>query len=333
MDLKNYKIIKLVRIAVQGSFALFCLYIGYRFFCFYEWAIGNSDQFIPRPPSVEAFLPISALLGLRKLIQTGQYDMIHPAGLTIFIAAIAIAFVFRKGFCGWICPVGFLSNTVERIGRFLKVKIPIKRWIGAILGLPKYALLAFFLYVIFFKMDLKSVDGFIQSPYNIAVDAKMLKFFLHPSSTTIYVISFLAIASLFVANIWCRYLCPYGAFLGIISILSPTRIKRDPESCINCKRCNEACPSGIAVSEKLEIFDPDCIGCEECVASCPKKGCLTPSFMGRSMNPFLLPIGVVGLFLAFWVVAKLAGLWDTVVPPLMFKKFYSMMNSFGHPSF
>ncbi|MCA1764708.1 MAG: 4Fe-4S binding protein, partial [Desulfobulbaceae bacterium] len=105
-----------LRLAVQAAFALFCLYCGYLFYLFYRWAMGASESYVARPPSVEAFLPIGALVSLKRLVLTGVYDPIHPAGLTIFIAALLIGFLFRKGLCGWICPVGFTSNLVEKLG-------------------------------------------------------------------------------------------------------------------------------------------------------------------------------------------------------------------------
>ena len=87
-DLRRGRRINILRRTVQASFALFCLYAGYRFYLFYLWAAGRSETFVPRPPSVEAFLPIGALVNLKRLLLTGQFDPIHPAGLTIFLAAL-----------------------------------------------------------------------------------------------------------------------------------------------------------------------------------------------------------------------------------------------------
>jgi len=107
--------IRTLRTLVQSGFAAFCLFAGYQFYHFYLWAMGESEVYVPRPPSVEGFLPISALLGLKRLMLTGRYDEIHPAGLTIFLSALIIALLLRKGFCGWICPVGFCPNLIEKL--------------------------------------------------------------------------------------------------------------------------------------------------------------------------------------------------------------------------
>lgn len=325
--------LKKLRPVVQGLFFAYSIFIGVRFYLFYLWITGASHVYCPRPPSVEAFLPISALLGFRQLLQTGHFDSVHPAGLTIFITIMVIAFFLKKGFCSWICPVGFLSNTVESIGRRLNIVIPIKRWVGAILSLPKYAFLAFFVYVVFFKMDIKAVTGFIQSPYNIAVDAKMLQFFIHPSHTTVIVLALLFLASFLCANLWCRFLCPYGALLGLLAFLGPTKISRNEKKCIGCKACTKTCPAGINVHKKISVKDPDCIGCLSCVSVCPQKDCLSVSVLRKKINSYLLPIGIVVVFIGAWLIAEVAGLWQSKVPIEVLKRCYMLSSSLIHPSY
>ena len=73
----------------------------------------------PRPAAAEAFLPLSALLGLKRFLLTGQYDPIHPAGLTILLVALCTAILCRRGFCGYLCPVGWLSGLLARLGHGL----------------------------------------------------------------------------------------------------------------------------------------------------------------------------------------------------------------------
>ncbi len=329
----KYGYLRFIRPFVQGLFFVFSLYIGYEFYLFYSWAIGGSGDFHPRPPGVEAFLPISALLGLKRFILTGNYDMVHPAGLTILMAILTISFLFRKAFCGWICPVGFISNLVERLGHTLRLSISVRPWVGWVLSIPKYLLMAFFIYVIFIKMDLHAIEAFINSPYNVAVDAKMLQFFLAPSNTTLLVIGGIVVASVFIGNFWCRYLCPYGALLGLLAMIGPLRIVRDEEKCISCKRCRRVCPAGIPVDKRQSVWDPDCIGCEECVSVCPKEGCLLPRLGPYRLNPLWVPLLAVALFEVAWLVAMATGHWETMVPIDIFKRFYAMLERFAHPSY
>ena len=321
-----------LRVLVQASFALFCLYSGFRFYQFYLWAMGYSDTYVSRPPSVEAFLPIGALVSLKRFLWTGVFDNIHPAGLTIFIAAMLIAILFHKGFCGWICPVGFVSHQVEKLALKLKILWRPPFWLDYQLLAIKYLLLGFFAFLILVKMDVRSIEGFNRSPYNMAVDAKMLLFFLEPTTLTIWVMSILVAASFFLRNFWCRYLCPYGALLGILALLSPVRVRRDHETCIDCKKCEKKCPGSIPVSKKISVWSAECIGCLECVSTCPVPDCLTVSvYCGKRLSPFLVPIGVVGLFLLIWAIALATGHWHTDVPVAVLKKYYQLGSQLAHP--
>ena len=60
----------------------------------------------------------------------------------------------------------------------------------------------------------------------IATIKSMLFFFLRASATTLVVVGVIVAASLVVRNAWCRFLCPYGAFLGILALASPVAVRR-----------------------------------------------------------------------------------------------------------
>jgi len=324
--------IKKLRFLIQTCFALFCLYAGYRFYLFYLWGTGQSSTYVPRPPSVEAFLPISALVGLKRFILSGHYDMIHPAGLTIFLAALCIGLLLRKGFCGWICPIGFASNLVEKAGRKLKILWQPPIWLDLPLLSLKYLLLFFFLYLIAWKMTLEQIESFHNAPYNIAVDAKMLLFFLAPSGLSVGIMIFLVAVSLVIRNFWCRYLCPYGGLLGLLALASPFQVKRDQDTCIDCKKCEKTCPASISLTTKKTIRTAECIGCTECISVCPVDDCLTLGLPGRKKNSILLlPAAVLTTYILFYAVSLLTGHWYTDVPPEVMKKFYSIIAELPHP--
>ena len=321
-----------LRFAVQACFTLFCLYAGYKFYCFYMWALDRSDTYVARPSSVEAFLPISALLGLKRLVLTGQWDSVHPAGLTILIAAIAIAFFVRKGFCGWICPVGFISNLIEKLGRPVRLANTLPKGLDYPLLCLKYLLLAFFFYVVVLSMDLRAVEDFLRSSYNLAADAKMLEFFLKPSTLTVGVIAFLFLISFVVRNFWCRYLCPYGALLGLPALISPVQVKRKASRCIDCKKCENICPASIRITAAETLRHPECVGCMECVDICPQENCLSLQYYSKRRIPIrAVPVAVVLLFGLFYVAALATGHWHTTVPLDMMKRLYQSAATFVHP--
>ena len=204
-----------LHVAVQACFFLFTILVGVQFVLFASWAMGLTEVFTARPAAVEGFLPISSLLALKRFLLTGLWDPIHPAGLTILIFALLSALFLRKGFCGYVCPVGAICTLLYRIGRRAGIaRTPSPRFY-ILWTLPKYALLAFFLSLL--TMDVNSIGTFLTSRYNLVCDTRMLLFFLEPSGILLAVVAILVGGSVLFPGFWCRCLCPYGALLGILS--------------------------------------------------------------------------------------------------------------------
>ena len=120
------------------------------------------------------------------------------------------------------------------------------------------------------------------------------------------------IGSLWLPNNFCRYFCPMGAFLGIFSKLSPTRITRNEKTCINCKKCDRTCPAQIAISTTPAVKSPECFSCGDCVAACPVKNTLGVQVQRKlPFNWFAYGVAALVLFFGGVEVAKLAGIWKT----------------------
>ncbi len=328
----NQKISRL-RLLSQSLFAIFCIYVGWQFYSFYLWALDPSgNSFVPRPSAVEAFLPLGALVSLKRFLMGAEFDTIHPAGLTIFIAAILISLFFRKGFCGWICPIGFSSNLAERVGKKTGIMFALPAWIDLPLLSVKYLLLGFFAYLILWRMGLSELTDFHRSPYNLISDAKMLHFFLQPSVLAASIMLGIILFSFIIRNFWCRYLCPYGALLGLTALLSPLQIRRDPETCTSCKKCERACPASIHITRRKTVRNCECIGCLECVQACPEDECLTLATpCKKTVTPLLLPALTLGLFFLCYLVARLSGHWNSEIPVEVFQRYYQMIDKIGHP--
>ena len=90
-------------------------------------------------------------------------------------------------------------------------------------------------------------------------------------SFALWTIIVLMLLSVFVQNFWCRYLCPYGALLGSLSWLSPFKITRTKETCIDCELCTKACPQNIRVHTATRVRSDECMNCLACVQACPVK--------------------------------------------------------------
>jgi len=293
------------RRAVQAAFLALCAWIGVEFALFLR--AGGAH-----PAGAEGFLPISALLSLKHWIGTGRIHGYHPAGLFIFIAVLGLGLLLSKSFCSWLCPVGSLSEGLWLLGRrlFGRNRLP-PRWADLPLRGVKYLLLGFFLWAAW-RMDGPVLEGFLDSPFNALADVRMYEFFARLSGLALGVILALAALSMLVQNVWCRYLCPYGALLGLLSLASPLRITRSRDSCIDCQLCTRACPSRIQVHQAGRVASDECTACYRCVAVCPVKDTLEMRAPARRAVPgWVFGLLVAGLFAAVTGLAMLTGHWNT----------------------
>ena len=313
-----------LRLVTQGGFAVFLAWSGLRFVQHVRWALGQSDVWVAKPPAVEGFLPISALMAAKRLLFTGAYDPIHPAGLTIFLAIVGMSFLWRKGFCGQLCPVGLVSNALERLGRRLGVVWQPGQIGRRILAGPKYLLLAGFGYATL-TMNVGDIENFLRAPFNLVADTKMLLFFQSPSALTLGVLGVLALASVVIPAFWCRALCPYGALLGLASWLSPTAVTRDADSCVSCGRCAKACPLGLPVNTTRRVSSPECQGCAECVGACPVPNCLELRLAGWRLPWWSVAAGCLAVIIGASVIADALGYWQSPIPAPMVRRMHMLL--------
>jgi polyferredoxin len=311
----------LVQLAFLGLTAL----VAYEFAVFYADALGGGPTVAPRPAGVEAFLPLSALLALGRLLETGAWDFVHPAGLTFLIAAIAGAAIARRAFCSWVCPFGLAGRILEAV-RVRAFRLPprwrLPTWTRWPFLVPKYLLLGFFVWTIG-SMPLEGIEGFLRAPYNLAADAHMWRFLVHPSGLALLVIAALVVLSILARHAWCRFLCPYGALLGLAALLSPFRISRNPDACVDCGACARACPSGIPVDRRRSVVTAECTSCLSCVAACQVKDALDVRAVGgRRVRAWALPAIALGILLFAYGATVGTRYWNTSLSPADFAAAY-----------
>jgi len=307
-----------IRFWAQAAFAALCIWIGVEFTIWHNAHSAGQIPVVQRPPGVEGFLPISALMSAWYWIQTGVFHRAHPAGMVILIAIVGVSLLFKKSFCGWFCPVGTLSESVGEFGRKLfKRNFVLRKWADLPLRSLKYLMLAFLVYVVFFAMDAASIGTFLDSPYNRVADVKMFLFFKEISRTSIIVIASLTALSMLVKNFWCRYFCPYGALLGIVGLFSPFRVVRNASSCIDCAKCAKVCPASIKVDKLRSVMSDECTSCMACVDACPVAGALEYKAARSSrfnLRPAWLAAAAAALFIAITGFAMLTGNWRGDIP-------------------
>src|SRR5437867_1402031 len=86
-------------------------------------------------------------------------------------------------------------------------------------------------------------------------------FGFHASAAMWIGLGVLLTATVFVRNLYCRFLCPVGALLGVISNLTVFKIKRWSE-CKTCKICEKTCEWGAIRGPK--IIESECVRCDDC---------------------------------------------------------------------
>jgi polyferredoxin len=323
-----------LRRAVQLAFLALNVWIGVQFYLFVRfYEKGGQGWFAPRPSGVEGWLPIASLMNVKVLFATSHMPRLHTAGLFLLTAFLAISWLLRKSFCGWLCPVGTLSEWFWRLGKeTFRKNWRLPRWLDTPLRSLKYVLLALFLYAVG-SMSVPAVRAFLEGPYGVIADVKMLNFFRYLSAGGAVTVAVLVVASIFVQNFWCRYLCPYGALLGLASLASPLRIRRRTEACIDCAKCARACPAGLAVDQLVSIRSAECTGCLQCVAECPAEGALELSAGKRTQGvpAWALAAAMAILFLGICGYAQWAGYWRTDLPSRVYLELIPHAQEFTHP--
>ena len=167
-----------LRRGFQLAFLLLNLWICGQFYLFVRYyESGGTGLRASRPPGVEGWLPIASLMNLKVLLLSGQMPALHPAGMFLLVAFLAMSWIFRKSFCGWLCPVGTASEYLWRLGRQTfgrNFRLPRKLDIG--LRSLKYLLLGLFVYAVA-SMSVSAIHAFLEGPYGVVDDVKMLNFF------------------------------------------------------------------------------------------------------------------------------------------------------------
>ena len=168
--------------------------------------------------------------------------------LSFFVLASTV--LWGRLYCGRICAFGALTQLMDTVvPRRLRVEVPVKleqraNWI-------KYGLLVAVLAYFVATRDV--------SVYRYVEPFWMFGLF---GTTPMWIgLAVLLVATVFVRNLYCRFLCPVGALLGVISKLTVFKIKRWSE-CNTCKICEKTCEWGAIRGPK--IIESECVRCDDC---------------------------------------------------------------------
>jgi polyferredoxin len=335
-----------IRRIVQWSFVALNGWLGIQFLLWVRsLEHGATGLSVSRPAGAEGWLPIAGLMNAKYFLLTGHIPAIHPAAMILFIAFLLMSLLLKKAFCSWLCPVGTLSEQLWKLGRrIFKRNLRLPRWIDLPLRGLKYLLLGFFVFIIG-AMSAEAIQDFMSSPYGLVADVKMLNFFRNIGLTAAIVIGLLVLLSILIQNFWCRYLCPYGALLGLASLLSPVKIRRDADACIDCGKCARACPANLPVDRLVQVRSAECTACMACVAACSSRDALqfalpprhaatsAERWRSRTVSPRVV-VGVLAcIFFGIVLYAKVAGHWQTNLPREVYMDLVTHAGEAAHPDY
>lgn len=306
---------------IQHLMALAMILVGVQYVVYYALLANGTIIGLTRPDVVDAFLPIAGGLQIKAIITLGLWDQNHPAAAVMLFTVLLSGVLVKRAFCGWLCPLGLGGTYLYKWRKRLigGDAIP-PYWLDWPLRMMKYLLLAGLLYIVVLSMPPNALPYYLNGYYQKVADLKMGLFFVTPSLIEGLLIGLVLALAMWQDRAFCRYLCPYGALLGLLSFFSPLKVRRDTAHCLNnskgmnCDKCTRACPARIKVHTVETVRTDECQACMRCVNACPKKEALAvtlPTGMVLSARGVL----IILLLLMFGIplFAYVGGYWHSQV--------------------
>ncbi|MGQ9647156.1 MAG: 4Fe-4S dicluster domain-containing protein [Thermodesulfobacteriota bacterium] len=249
----------------------------------------------------DIYLRLDPLLGLNAVFAARE---IIPRALWSLILIGATLFIGRF-FCAYVCPMGASIDFLD----FLFFRKKKRQGLKAEASLRR---VKYFLLIIFIAAALTGLSlAFLMDP--LALLTRFYTFFIYPltitlinlfldlfrplfkalgwislshlhyfqsvyymTAITLLIFGGIIALSRLVPRFWCRYLCPLGAFLSLISPLGLFK-RRVSEACNECMKCQKTCPMGAIPEDPRATRLAECIQCRTCARVCPQKAITFPA--------------------------------------------------------
>jgi hypothetical protein len=212
----------------------------------------------------ERWCPFGGVEAIYTYVAEG--NMLCSLGVSNFFilgGVLVATLLVRRAFCGYMCPIGTISEGVRGLGRRMRLPlITVPPRVDRLLSWSKYVLLVVVLLLTYRAGEL-IFRGFDPCYALISRHGEDITYWAYVVSGAIL------LASLFMTMPFCRWLCPLAAVLNVFSRFGWARVKRDGEACRDCNACAQRCPMAIPVDKLPQVTVARCIACWECIAACP----------------------------------------------------------------
>ncbi len=255
--------------------------------------------------------PYAMFAGIFDVIEWELTTPIAPF-FTFGLLFLIVTFTGRSG-CGWVCPFGAIqdfagylkrdkirpSRRTEKGYREIKIYIlMVVLILAAWVGIAKATGIS--------EGIIPALGPFANAPFDPVNPSTILFVYIpdmisrgqFPTSldtlnvifdwTTmfwiqLFILVFILLLSIFIDRPFCRYLCPAGALMGMVSQHSFLAIARNPAKCTPsvCNLCEQACPMGVKILDYPfeRVSDSECILCMKCKHVCPNDAIILKFFL------------------------------------------------------
>jgi polyferredoxin len=207
--------------------------------------------------------PIGAIQNIALSLADSDYT-VSLGVIAFFFLPLIAALLFGRVFCGGVCPIGAIQDLVLLWPK--KVPRKLDRVLGCLPYVYLVAAVYFAIWGLHFTVSETEIDmgrRFLICEWDPFVGLFRIAGSFHMLAIGVMFI----LGGMLIGRSYCRWLCPYGRILSILSRFAWKNVVITPDKELDCGLCAAACPYGAIVNNRADRGS--CLACARCYDSCP----------------------------------------------------------------